>query len=135
MSQLVFGVPAGSFLDDDALVPRTRATIGLRFKEARQMEKGAGAGDLANNTLAPAQLIVWQGAVNRPHLPVPSCQQQPSGETTALAPLKPSAGKPPKRSRRLPFQFNFSTGGLMQPGVGRAQRRFPSTAIRTIILP
>ncbi len=47
---------------------------------------GAGVEDLANNTLAPAQLIVWQGALGRPHLLPPSCQQQPSGETTALAP-------------------------------------------------
>jgi hypothetical protein len=47
---------------------------------------GAGVEDLANNTLAPAQLLVWQGAAGRPRLPTPSCQQQPSGETTALAP-------------------------------------------------
>ena len=47
---------------------------------------GAGAEDLANNTLAPAQLIVWQGALGRSHVPAPSCQQQPSGEATALAP-------------------------------------------------
>jgi hypothetical protein len=47
---------------------------------------GTGVEGLANNTLAPAQLIVWQGTVGRPHLPAPSCQQQPPGETTALAP-------------------------------------------------
>jgi hypothetical protein len=47
---------------------------------------GAAVEDLANNTLAPAQLIVWQGSLDRLPFPAPSCQQQPSGGTAAPAP-------------------------------------------------
>jgi hypothetical protein len=47
---------------------------------------GAGVEDLANNTLAPAQLIVWQGSLDRPRFPTPSCQQQPSGDVTQFPP-------------------------------------------------
>ena len=47
---------------------------------------GAGVEDLANNTLAPTQLIVWQSALGRSKVPAPSCQQQPSGKSTPLAP-------------------------------------------------
>lgn len=60
--------------------------LDLRSFPAEVWLVGAGAEDLANNTLAPAQLIVWQGALGRPRPLSPSCQQQPSGETTALAP-------------------------------------------------
>lgn len=47
---------------------------------------GAGVEDLANNTLAPAQVIVWQGALDRPRFPSPSCQQQRLGAATAPGP-------------------------------------------------
>jgi hypothetical protein len=47
---------------------------------------GAGVEDLANNTLAPARLIVWQGSLDRPRFPTPSCQQQPSGDVTQFPP-------------------------------------------------
>ena len=47
---------------------------------------GAGVEDLANNTLAPVQLIVWQGSLDRPRFPAPSCQQQPSGGAAQFPP-------------------------------------------------
>ena len=60
--------------------------LDLRSIPAEVWLVGPGVEDLANNTLAPAQLIVWQGALGRSRVPPPSCQQQPSGETAALAP-------------------------------------------------
>ena len=47
---------------------------------------GAAVEDLANNTLAPAQLIVWQGSLDRPRFPALSCQQQPSGNAAEFPP-------------------------------------------------
>lgn len=47
---------------------------------------GAGLEPLANNTLAPAQVVVFPRAAGRLRLPARSCQQQRSGERSALAP-------------------------------------------------
>lgn len=47
---------------------------------------GAGVEDLANNTSAPAQVIVWQGAADRPRFPSLSCQQQRPGAASVPGP-------------------------------------------------
>ena len=47
---------------------------------------GPAVEHLANNNSAPAQVVVFQRGTRWPPLPAPSCQQQPSGEATALAP-------------------------------------------------
>jgi hypothetical protein len=47
---------------------------------------GSAVEHLANNNSAPTQLVVFQRAVGWPLLPAPSCQQQPAGQTAALAP-------------------------------------------------
>lgn len=45
---------------------------------------GPTAGDLANNNLAAAQIVILQGAVRKPPLRVASCKQHPSGVPASL---------------------------------------------------